>query len=29
MDGSLNQNYYTIRVYPSTGLTHVYKNERR
>lgn len=29
MDGSLNQNYYTIRVYPSTGLTRVYKNERK
>ncbi|MBN1901583.1 prepilin-type N-terminal cleavage/methylation domain-containing protein [Candidatus Sumerlaeota bacterium] len=29
MDGSLYHNYYAIRVYPSTGLTHVYKNERK
>jgi len=29
MDGSVSQNYFTIRVYPSTGLSHVYKNERK
>jgi len=29
MDGSVSTNYYTIRVYPSTGLTHLYKNERK
>ena len=29
MEAGLNQNFFTIRVYSSTGLTHVYKNDRR
>jgi len=29
MDGTAGQNYYTIRVYPSTALSHIYKNERK
>jgi len=29
MDGGLNENYYTIRIYPSTGLPHTYRNQRK
>ena len=28
-DGSVSGNYYSIRVYPSTGLSHTYKNQRK
>ncbi|MCX7001503.1 MAG: prepilin-type N-terminal cleavage/methylation domain-containing protein [Candidatus Sumerlaeota bacterium] len=28
-DTSIGENYFTIRIYPSTGLTHTYKNQRR
>ena len=29
MDGSISENYHTIRIYPSTGLPHTYKNQRK
>lgn len=29
MDGGVSENYFTIRVYPSTGLSHIYKNQRK
>ena len=29
MDASQPSNYFSIRIYPSTGLTHIYKNQRK
>ncbi len=28
-DGSQSENYFTVRVYPSTGLTHIFGNQRK